>query len=535
MKTKLLNGTWNLKILGKDAGLTGEAGLPAEVPGSVYATLLTEGKIEDPYYRDNELKTLPIMDNDFCYTTRFEVEPEWFSMDGLFLRFDGIDTLADIYVNQQLLGSAYNMHRSWEYDLLDGDLLKEGTNELQVILHSPTQYIKEENAKVYTGGSHEAMEGFPHLRKAHCMFGWDWGPRVPDAGIYREVSLVGVEKSRIESVYITQIHEEGSVTLDFDIAVETFTDQPEGTLAIQVTSPDGKTYTYEERGEGAEEQFRIAITDPKLWWPHGYGDQPLYQVEVSLLSEDGKVLDSWKRRIGLRTITVNTDQDEWGNCFAHEVNGVKIFAMGADYIPEDNLLSRVTKERTGKLLRDAVWANHNCIRVWGGGYYPEDFLYGRISCMPVHRMNWMTNLSAISSQRPLRMSAESVIMRVLPCGVVTMRWKPRHWMASGLQQQNRKQTIRRFMNILYRRSVRQRIPRPFTGRLLRPQAEAMIIRGMRQEEMPITGTYGMERSRLPITESTISVIFPSSASSPSRALRRWRALPFRKSGIFSPE
>ena len=175
MKTKLLNGTWNLKILGKDAGLTGEAGLPAEVPGSVYATLLTEGKIEDPYYRDNELKTLPIMDNDFCYTTRFEVEPEWFSMDGLFLRFDGIDTLADIYVNRQLLGSAYNMHRSWEYDLLDGDLLKEGVNELQVILHSPTQYIKEENAKVYTGGSHEAMEGFPHLRKAHCMFGWTGG------------------------------------------------------------------------------------------------------------------------------------------------------------------------------------------------------------------------------------------------------------------------------------------------------------------------------------------------------------------------
>ena len=375
MKTKLLNGTWNLKILGKDAGLTGEVGLPAEVPGSVYATLLTEGKIEDPYYRDNELKTLPIMDNDFCYTTEFEVEPEWFSMDGLFLKFDGIDTLADIYVNQQLLGSAYNMHRSWEYDLLDGDLLKEGTNELQVILHSPTQYIKEENEKVYTGGAHEAMEGFPHLRKAHCMFGWDWGPRVPDAGIYRKVSLVGVEKSRIESVYITQIHEEGSVTLDFDIAVETFTDQPEGALAIQVTSPDGKTYEYQERGEGEEEQFRIVIPDPKLWWPHGYGDQPLYQVEVNLLSGDGKVLDSWKRRIGLRTITVNTDKDEWGNCFAHEVNGVKIFAMGADYIPEDNLLSRVTKERTGKLLRAAVWANHNCIRVWGGGYYPEDFFF----------------------------------------------------------------------------------------------------------------------------------------------------------------
>lgn len=375
MKTKLLNGTWNLKIVGKDAALTGEQGLPAAVPGSVYATLLTEGKIEDPFYRDNELKTLPVMDNDFCYTTEFEAEPEWFLMDGLFLKFDGIDTLADVYVNQILIGTAYNMHRGWEYDLLSEDVLREGTNELQVVLHSPTQYIKEENAKVYTGGSGECMEGFPHLRKAHCMFGWDWGPRVPDAGIYRNVSLIGVEKSRIESVYITQIHEEDRVTLDFDIAVETFTEAQEGVLAINVTAPDGKVYTYREQGNGEGEQFRIVIDDPKLWWPHGYGEQPLYQVEVSLLGEGAKELDSWKRRIGLRTITMNTDKDEWGNCFAHEVNGVKIFAMGADYIPEDNFLSRVTKERTEKLLKAAVWANHNCIRVWGGGYYPEDFFF----------------------------------------------------------------------------------------------------------------------------------------------------------------
>lgn len=375
MKTKLLNGTWNLKILGKDASLTGEQGLPATVPGSVYATLLEQGRIEDPYYRDNEIKTLPIMDNDFCYTTEFVAEPEWFMMDGLFLKFDGIDTLADIYVNQILVGTAYNMHRSWEYDLLSEDVLREGTNELQVVLHSPTRYIKEENAKVYTGGSGECMEGFPHLRKAHCMFGWDWGPRVPDAGIYRNVALVGVEKSRIESVYITRIHEENRVTLDFDIAVETFTEAQEGVLAICVTAPDGKVYTYEEQGSGEGEQFRIVIDDPKLWWPHGYGEQPLYQVEVSLLGEGAKELDSWKRRIGLRTITVNTDQDEWGNCFAHEVNGVKLFAMGADYIPEDNFLSRITKERTEKLLKAAVWANHNCIRVWGGGYYPEDFFF----------------------------------------------------------------------------------------------------------------------------------------------------------------
>ena len=117
------------------------------------------------------------------------------------------------------------------------------------------------------------------------------------------------------------------------------------------------------------------MKNPRLWWPHGYGDQPLYQVRVSLLDGDDSELDVWERKIGLRTMTVNTDKDEWGSCFAHEVNGVKIFAMGADYIPEDNLLDRVNKERTRRLLEDAAMANHNCIRVWGGGYYPDDWFY----------------------------------------------------------------------------------------------------------------------------------------------------------------
>ena len=362
MKTKLLNGTWNLKILGKDAGLTGEAGLPAEVPGSVYATLLTEGKIEDPYYRDNELKTLPIMDNDFCYTTRFEVEPEWFSMDGLFLRFDGIDTLADIYVNRQLLGSAYNMHRSWEYDLLDGDLLKEGVNELQVILHSPTQYIKEENAKVYTGGSHEAMEGFPHLRKAHCMFGWDWGPRLPDAGIWRPILLRTWDTVRLENALMLQAHHDGvvDVTIRPEIAGES-------AWSAEITAPDGEVLTLPETT--AAEQV-IAIQNPQLWWPNGLGKQPLYRVTVRLATGDTRM---W--RIGLRTMTVSREKDEWGEEFCHVVNGVKVFAMGADYIPEDNILARVTPERTRRLLEDCKAANFNAIRVWGGGYYPDDAFY----------------------------------------------------------------------------------------------------------------------------------------------------------------
>ena len=366
----VLNGKWNLEIEGKDSSLLPGGRIEAKVPGTVYSTLLSQELIPDPFYRDNELKVLPLMDNDFIYSTVFSAEKALFECDEVILRFDGIDTLADIYLNEEFLGSAYNMHRIWEFDVLSH--IRNGANELKVVLHSPTKYIKEENEKVYTGGSHECMEGFPHLRKAHCMFGWDWGPRLPDAGIFREVSLLGIKESRIDSVYVMQKHEEGKVTLDFDVALELFSDKDTSSVKVEVTGPDGHTYTAIYSNE---EDYRIEITDPYLWWPRGYGEQPLYQVKVILLSESGEILDTWEKRIGLRTMTVNTQEDEWGNCFAHEVNGIKIFAMGADYIPEDNLLSRVTKERTERLLRDAAAANHNCIRVWGGGYYPDDFFF----------------------------------------------------------------------------------------------------------------------------------------------------------------
>ena len=379
LKTSL-NGVWNLQIIGKDSALVPKEGISAKIPGSVYGALLEKELIPDPFYRDNELKVLPLMENDFCYTTDFEVTNQMLACDALLLRFDGIDTLADICLNGEQIGCAYNMHRIWEINLLETGSIREGNNQLKVVLHSPTKYIKEENEKVAVQGSQDAMEGFPHLRKAHCMFGWDWGPRLPDAGIFRDVTLLGIKKSRLDSVYITQIHEAGQVTLDFDITLELFCNRESGLFGdggkvrITVTDPDGQVVAAEDTA-GEEQDYKLTVKNPRLWWPHGYGVQPLYQVRVSLLDGDNSELDVWERKIGLRTMTVNTDKDEWGSCFAHEVNGVKIFAMGADYIPEDNLLDRVNKERTRRLLEDAAMANHNCIRVWGGGYYPDDFFF----------------------------------------------------------------------------------------------------------------------------------------------------------------
>ncbi|HJD45243.1 MAG TPA: glycoside hydrolase family 2 protein [Candidatus Mediterraneibacter norfolkensis] len=377
MKKSVLNGRWKLNIIGKDAALLPEDGIRANVPGTVYGALLAEKLIPDPYYRDNELEVLPLMENDFSFTTEFMVDEEMMSCDRLILRFDGLDTLADIYVNGEWIGRAFNMHRTWEYDLTGKEYVREDKNELNVVFHSPTKYIKEENKKVYTDGSHEAMEGFPHLRKAHCMFGWDWGPRLPDAGIFRDVCLLGIEKKRLDSVYITQIHNAGKVTLDFDISLDGYAENKDGKIRISVTDPDGKknVETVKSLPEAEDMECSLEIREPQLWWPRGYGKQPLYCVKVELFDGSGNELDSWERRIGLRTMTVNTEKDEWGSCFAHEVNGVKIFAMGADYIPEDCLLGRTSEKRTRKLLEEAAWANHNCIRVWGGGYYPDDYFY----------------------------------------------------------------------------------------------------------------------------------------------------------------
>ena len=199
------------------------------------------------------------------------------------------------------------------------------------------------------------------------MFGWDWGAHLPDAGIFRPVSLLGIDKGRIDSVYIRQNHEGGRVSLDLEVVNET-AGQEETDYRVTITTPEGTKALYENA------PLHIEIENPQLWWPNGYGSQPLYTVTVELLI-GGMVADVWEKRIGLRTMTMSTEKDEWGNEFAHVVNGVKIFAMGADYIPEDHLLGRVTPEVTRKLLNKAKFANFNAIRVWGGGYYPDDWFF----------------------------------------------------------------------------------------------------------------------------------------------------------------
>ena len=374
-----INQNWKMKEVGVDAWV------PAIVPGDLYSDLLRNGQMEEPYYRDNELAALKLSENRYEYETVLFADTEVTKKERVLLRFEGIDTLADVFLNDVLLGRADNMHRVWEYDVKEQ--IKEGENTLRVVFDSPTAFIREKYGKHRLDGTSDAMRGFPYLRKAHCMFGWDWGPRLPGVGLWRPVYLVAYDTARIDSVYVTQDHTGDGVVLHTKVTLDTaegvnfefggqdntilFRAEPKLsglTVKVEVLDPEGAVAG---TGTGCDD---IQIANPKLWWPAGFGEQPLYTVKVALYSGE-ECLDTWERRIGLRTMTMATEPDEYGERFAHKVNGVEIFAMGGDYIPEDNLLFRTNAERTRRLLEDAKAANFNSIRVWGGGYYPEDWFY----------------------------------------------------------------------------------------------------------------------------------------------------------------
>lgn len=332
----------------------------AHVPGSVYADLMADGTMPDPFWRENELDAFERMKKDYVYQRAFTVTEAQLAHAHVELVCEGLDTLAHVSLNGREIAFADNMHITWVWDVKEQ--LHAGENTLEIRFDSPILYCAKKAEEAPGWESSDATPGFRHLRKAHCMFGWDWGPRLPDAGIWRPIFLRTWDTARLENALMLQAHHDGmvDVTIRPEIAGES-------AWSAEITAPDGEVIIIPETT--AAEQL-ITIEHPQLWWPNGLGKQPLYRVTVRLATGDTRV---W--RIGLRTMTVSREKDEWGEEFCHVVNGVKVFAMGADYIPEDNILARVTPERTRRLLEDCKAANFNAIRVWGGGYYPDDAFY----------------------------------------------------------------------------------------------------------------------------------------------------------------
>ena len=349
-----LGGAWRMREADSETWHS------AHVPGSVYADLMADGTMPDPFWRENELDAFERMKKDYVYQRAFTVTEAQLAHAHEELVCEGLDTLAHVSLNGREIAFADNMHITWVWDVKEQ--LHAGENTLEIRFDSPILYCAKKAEEAPGWESSDATPGFRHLRKAHCMFGWDWGPRLPDAGIWRPIFLRTWDAARLENALILQAHHDGvvDVTIRPEIAGES-------AWSAEITAPDGEVIIIPETT--AAEQV-ITIEHPQLWWPNGLGKQPLYRVTVRLATGDTR---TW--RIGLRTMTVSREKDEWGEEFCHVVNGMKVFAMGADYIPEDNILARVTPERTRRLLEDCKAANFNAIRVWGGGYYPDDAFY----------------------------------------------------------------------------------------------------------------------------------------------------------------
>ena len=369
MQKQSLNAGWQFRQCGTNEWL------PATVPGGVHTDLLALGKIPDPFVADDELKVMWVAENDWEYRYRFTVEAILLAKEQIALVCDGLDTIADIYLNGTYLGHAENMFRRWEWKVKA--LLREGSNELHIVFGSPVRFISAKQAQLALQGGGD-VPGGPHLRKAPCHWGWDWGPKLPPIGVWKNIRLEGYS-ARFEDVHVRQKVGLDGAAITAKVHVEA-KDGAELKAYMTVTSPSGEKFESEESllrlmdGKPCFAEFAVAIPNPQLWWPNGYGSQPLYAVEVAL--KDGEtLLDQRSYKIGLRTIELCQDPDQWGKEFTFYVNGVRLFAKGADWIPTDSLPTRITRTTLQGLLQSVVDANMNMLRVWGGGYYPEDLFY----------------------------------------------------------------------------------------------------------------------------------------------------------------
>ncbi len=371
-----LNGVWQWRREGDGSGSAYEG----KVPGTVISHMLEHKLIEDPYWRCNEYGVRELMANNYTYKRSFQVSEEDLQSDLVELVCDGIDTIASIYINGRLAAETDDMHRTYRFPVKE--YLNPGENGIEVFFYSPLEFVrKEDGENDIFYASTGCIRGNAALRKAHYMFGWDWGPQLPDMGIFRDIALEYSSGAKLEDVRIRQNHEEaGRVKLNFEVKVKTLSGEAKPgqkwLTKVEIRNPEGILIS-EKVQDSKEVQLEEIIKNPRLWWPNGLGEQPLYKVGVFLLDEAGTAYDSYECRIGLRTVTVSTDKNEFGNEFAITVNGVKIFAMGANYIPEDSILTRVTRERTERLIEDCAAANFNCLRIWGGGYYPDDYFYDK--------------------------------------------------------------------------------------------------------------------------------------------------------------
>lgn len=352
-----------------------EAGwLPATVPGDVHLDLLANKKIEDPFYRDNESRLQWIENESWEYRLKFDVTPGLLARSNVDLVFDGLDAAAEVYLNGDKVFDADNMFRIWRLPVKGH--LHAGNNVLRVVFPSPIK-ATEKVAAADPWQMRTKTAAKTYIRKAAYEYGWDWGPKFVTSGIWRPVQIELWDKARIADFAIHQRDVSREVAhLDAEVEIDASSDGP-AQVTVQY-SENGKPVTLTSKemlhtGRNIVD-FPIEIRKPKLWWPAGYGDQPLYEFKATL-GVGGTTADQRSVKTGLRSIVLRRQLDKWGRSFEFIVNGVPVFAKGADVIPFDSFPNRVTTADYRRILQSARDANMNMIRHWGGGYYETDEFY----------------------------------------------------------------------------------------------------------------------------------------------------------------
>ena len=359
---------------------------PATVPGAIQTDLLARKNIPDPFWRDNEASLQWIGLSDWDYQLSFDVDAATLRRGHVDLVFDGLDTFAEVSLNGKKLLSADNMFRRWRLPVKN--TLHAGSNTLTVHLQSPIARVQPWLLKQpYAlpgefdssfGDEPKGKQTSNYVRKANYQYGWDWGPRYVTLGIWRPVRLESWDDLRVADFHIAQTQVEADVA-KLDAQLDVHADKAGAvTLKVEWTGPDGKTGSEQREvalkaGEN-HVGVPLSIDHPQRWWPVGYGEPNLYRFHASVDS-GGSTVAGADRETGLRKVELRRDKDQWGRGFAFVVNGVPVFAKGANLIPYDAFPSRVSSERLEAILRSAKDANMNMLRMWGGGTYQDDAFY----------------------------------------------------------------------------------------------------------------------------------------------------------------
>jgi len=373
-----LSQNWQFRQVGKEEWKT------ASIPGCVHTDLLNNKMIEDPIYRINE-KTVQWIDKEnWEYRTKMNIDNKTFNTDNIELQFKGLDTYSEVYLNDILLVKTNNMFREWKVNCKKH--IKLGENQLRIVFLSPIKIGLEKLAEIpynlpgafsentVIGGVGDKRVS-PFIRKAPYQFGWDFGPRLVTSGIWRPIYLVAWNSQIIRDLHINQMSIDGTVAklkaqLIIASSVEALND-----ILLSNDKKMIKKHQILVKPGTHKYEIEFQMTDIELWWPNGSGAQVLYDI-VCTLNNDKQTLDTKSRRIGLRTIEIVRNLNQSGG-FNFKINGVITFMKGANYIPQDNFLNRVSPDRYDLVINSAVEANMNMLRVWGGGIYENDVFYDK--------------------------------------------------------------------------------------------------------------------------------------------------------------